>query len=135
MNIFISEQFTIPSATPQQRKLGGKGTHPTEGLRLARATWQALMEKYRPARPMKGPVYLFVNLKYHTKRKLKTYQEPKTTRPDGDNLLKIIKDAATKAGWWLDDAQVYCEMITRHFVNDEEWVIIRAEEDNGDENL
>ena len=122
----IDEEFDIPGSTPQQRKLGGKGTYPTAGLRYARAAWQALLEKHRPAKPMTGAVELNVVLYYHRKS-IRRSIEPKTTRPDGDNLLKIIKDAATKAGWWQDDAVVYRESIARYSVAGPAMVRITAE--------
>lgn len=125
MEISLNEPFDIPASTPQQRKLGGRNTHPTQGLRYARAAWQALLEKYGPSRPMAGPVELSVSLFYHTKSRA-VIIAPKTSRPDGDNLLKIIKDAATKAGWWIDDAQVYDERITRYWTSGEEQVTITA---------
>ena len=53
---------------------------------------------------------------------------PKTTRPDWDNLLKIIKDAATRAGWWRDDALVYSESMERYFWPDADEVTICAVE-------
>jgi len=125
MQISLNEPFDIPASTPQQRKTAGKGTHPTQGLRYARAAWQALLEKHKPAKPMHGPVSLSVLLCYHTiSRGVKV--APKTSRPDGDNLLKIIKDAATKAGWWIDDAQVYDEHITRYWTYEEERVKINV---------
>ena len=123
MRIEFTEKFAIPSATPQQRKLGGRGTHPTEGLRLARATWQALLERHTP---FTKPVVLFVDLCYHHATKL----GPKTTRPDGDNLLKIVKDAATKAGWWKDDALVFLEYIRRIYVRCEEYVSITVSDES-----
>ncbi len=134
MQISLNELFDIPSSTPQQRKLGSKGTHPTEGLRYARAAWQALLEKHRPTKPMEGPIRLNVTLLYHVKRKTPFFA-PKTTRPDGDNLLKIIKDAATRAGWWFDDAQVFREQIARYQTSGEETVTIRAWEAEEDEKL
>lgn len=126
MKIDFCENFTIPSATPQQRKLGGKGTHPTAGLKLARATWQALLEKHRPPKPMQREAKLYVMLTYHTSDPRKD-GKPKTTRPDGDNLLKAIKDAATKAGWWRDDAIVFLEYILRRWTLGDETVEISAE--------
>lgn len=125
MKIEFTEKFKIPSSTPQQRKLGGGNTHPTAGLKLARASWQALLEKHKPVWPMTGPVQLLVLLYYHSKEHV---LYPKTTRPDGDNLLKIIKDAATKAGWWKDDNLVYDEHIIRHYIGDEDMVSITAKE-------
>ena len=126
MKIEFEEKFRIPSATPQQRKVGGRGTHPTEGLRLARATWQALLEKHSPVKPMQKEAKLYVILTYHTADQRKAGQ-PKTTRPDGDNLLKAIKDAATKAGWWRDDAIVFLEYILRRWTIGEETVEISVE--------
>lgn len=125
MQISLNEPFDIPSSTPQQRKIGGRNTHPTNRLRYARAAWQALLERHKPAQPMDGPVSLSVSLCYHTKSQGVKFA-PKTSRPDGDNLLKIIKDAATKAGWWLDDAQVYDEHITRYWTCEEERVKINV---------
>ena len=126
MIIKFKEIFTIPSATPQQRKLGGRGTHPTDGLRVARATWQALLERHRPEKPMKKEAKLYVVLNYHTCDSRKA-GGPKTTRPDGDNLLKIIKDAATKAGWWVDDNIVYIDYICRRWTKYDESVSMLAE--------
>ena len=35
--------------------------------------------------------------------------EPKTTKPDTDNMQKLLKDVMTEAGFWKDDAQVFSE--------------------------
>lgn len=35
------------------------------------------------------------------------------TRPDTDNLQKLLKDCMTKVGFWKDDAQVCCEIIEK----------------------
>lgn len=124
MRIEIKENFTIPSSTAQQRKIGGNRTHPTQGLRYARAAWQALFEAYSPAFPVpKGAaVILFVDLYYHTSNP-KLDGKFKTTRPDGDNLIKVIKDAMTKCGFWEDDSQVQ-ERIFRYWTSGEEHVEI-----------
>ena len=128
MKIVIDTPFDIPGSTPQQRKTGGgKSTHPTQGLRYARAAWRALVEPYRPAKPMAGAVGLLVFLSYHTDDR-KKQGEYKTTRPDGDNLLKIIKDAMTKAGFWKDDNQVADEHIVRLWTERESHVAIEAKE-------
>lgn len=127
MKIIIDRAFDIPSSTPQKRETGGgAASRPTQGLRYARAAWRAFLEKYKPARPVpKGrAVILQITLYYHTKDK-KLDGHYKTTRPDGDNLLKIIKDAATKAGWWEDDAQVQ-DSISRRWTAGEERVEITA---------
>ena len=124
MDIRIYTNFTIPNSTPQPRKLGGPTTHPTQGPNYARAAWQALVEPYAPAipAPKDVPIRLNVRLYYHSKTK----RGFKTTRPDGDNLLKIIKDAMTRAGFWADDAQVCAENIERYYTNDEDYVDINV---------
>lgn len=128
MKIIIDTPFDIPGSTPQQRKTGGgKSTHPTPGLRYARAAWRALVEPYRPAKPMAGAVGLYVRLKYHTndKRRVGRY---KTTKPDGVNLLKLLEDEMTKAGYWKDDNQLADERIQRMWVSGESYAEIIAEE-------
>lgn len=39
--------------------------------------------------------------------------EFKTSRPDTDNLQKLLKDCMTKAGFWKDDAQVCEEFVQK----------------------
>ena len=60
--------------------------------------------------PLGDPVELSVYLVY-PERKIDNLPGdaliPHTERPDADNLVKSILDAATRAGVWLDDAQVF----------------------------
>ena len=128
MKITIDQPFDIPGSTPQQRKIGGGASHPTQGLRYARAAWRALVEPFAPAKPVpkRTAVRLLVRLHYHTDDH-GLQGEYKTTRPDADNLLKIIKDAMTKAGFWEDDAQTQ-DTCLRYWTNYEERVVIEAEE-------
>ena len=39
--------------------------------------------------------------------------EYKTTKPDTDNLQKLLKDCMTDAGFWTDDALVVSEIIEK----------------------
>lgn len=42
----------------------------------------------------------------------------KTTRPDGDNMLKLLMDVITQSGYfWNDDSQVQINGIYRHYVD------------------
>lgn len=57
--------------------------------------------------------------------------EYRTSRPDTDNLQKMLKDIMTKLGFWKDDAQVASE-ITEKFWADIPGIYIRIEElENG----
>ena len=128
MNSIIEfhELFDIPSATPQQRKLHGKASYPSRSLSLARASWQALLERHAPAEPLSGPLKIRVTLYYHVKTK-EMKVDYKTTRPDGVNILKLIEDVMTKCGYWHDDAQLSVEEIARYVWPGEETVDIRVE--------
>ena len=39
--------------------------------------------------------------------------EYKATKPDTDNLIKMLKDEMTKAGFWKDDALVASEIVEK----------------------
>lgn len=48
-------------------------------------------------------------------RKNNYHGQPKITKPDTDNLQKLLKDCMTEAGFWEDDAQVYSEHIEKYY--------------------
>ncbi|WP_236253677.1 RusA family crossover junction endodeoxyribonuclease [Streptococcus mitis] len=51
----------------------------------------------------------------------------KTTKPDTDNLQKLLKDCMTKLGYWQDDAQVASEIVEK-FWADTVGIYIKIEE-------
>ena len=53
--------------------------------------------------------------------------EYKTTRPDTDNLQKMLKDVMTDLGYWTDDALVASE-ITEKFWADNPGIYIAIED-------
>lgn len=53
--------------------------------------------------------------------------EYRITKPDTDNLQKMLKDCMTKVGFWKDDALVASE-ITEKFWADQPGIYIRIEE-------
>lgn len=108
-------QFFIPgeppTATAQQKGYNartGKYYKPAE-LRDAEAKYLAYANEVRPAQPMEGPVDLTVIFGFGLKEKHKDF-EPKTSKPDTDNMMKALKDCLTKCRFWKDDAQVYREV-------------------------
>lgn len=59
--------------------------------------------------PFERGVALRVNLRFNAKRTKalgKGDAVPKTTKPDIDNYIKLVLDAANNAGLWHDDSQV-----------------------------
>ena len=53
--------------------------------------------------------------------------EYKITKPDTDNLQKLLKDCMTKCGFWKDDAQVVREIVEKRWSNEPTGIYIRIE--------
>ena len=111
MHFFIA--CIPPTTTYQEHKVAVRNGKPFfyEPAELKK-TRQFLLDgvaKYRPDQPLAGPVRL------HTKwiwpaSEVETGWAWKTTKPDTDNLIKMLKDCMTRAGFWRDDAQVASEI-------------------------
>lgn len=116
MKIEFFEEFVPPTTTVQQRRQNSKGGYLHDAGRKAKALWKAVLEKHAPEKPIAGPICLCVSVVWpHTKKNRNAGVLPKTTRPDGDNVLKMVKDVMTECGYWKDDAQVYWETIIREY--------------------
>lgn len=112
----------IPSGTAQQRQYtynkwtGKVMTYPSSSYKTAKRTIGKALAPFKISEPIEGCILLDVEYLYETKDKKKvgTY---KTSKPDGDNLLKVLKDQMMASGFFAaDDAQVCCEAITRRWV-------------------
>lgn len=78
----------------------------------ARAKLTAHLTRHRPESPMEGPLVLHVKWCFQD-----TPRHPhgtwRDTRPDTDNLQKLLKDCMTTLKFWNDDAQVTQEIIEK----------------------
>ena len=115
MEFFLEIQ--PPTVTAQEHKVrvvrGKPMFYDTPRLKTARSTFESLLRKYRPEAPLEGPVALTVDWHFATKsHKEGTYR---VTRPDTDNLQKLLKDCMTRVGFWSDDAQVCREEVTKRW--------------------
>ena len=97
--ICFFHQFEPPTTTFQARNSQWR---PTPAARKALAIWQAVLEQYTPAEPLKGAIRLEVQFIFPGER----VQTIRTAKPDLDNLLKGVLDICTRLGYWQDDAQV-----------------------------
>lgn len=70
----------------------------------------SLLYPYRPQKPLEGALKLEIKWVYPFRK-----SEPKKnrtgelycyTRPDVDNLCKLLFDVMTRLGFWLDDSQI-----------------------------
>ena len=107
----------IPTVTHQQKKIavgrnGKPMTYEPERLKEARAMFMARFGQYRPKEPLPGPLRLVVKWLF-PQVKGSWNGQPKTTKPDTDNLNKLPKDCMTALGFWGDDAQVADERIVK----------------------
>lgn len=97
----------IPKGTAQMKRYNGRTRTYFKSQRLQQTEGFYLNElrSYAPTSPITGAVSLSIDFDYFTPTK-KRRGKWKTTRPDCDNLVKILIDCMTKLGFWLDDAQV-----------------------------
>jgi crossover junction endodeoxyribonuclease RusA len=113
LSFFI--QCVPPKATSQQKGIcliGGKPRHfKKKNVADAENSLTALLMPHRPAKPIEGAVALSVTWTYpwrssETKRNKALGYMPCTTKPDADNLVKMLGDCMTRLAFWNDDAQV-----------------------------
>lgn len=118
-----------PTCTHQEKKVAfvnGKPVFydPTE-VKAARSKLMGYLSRYRPEKPYSCGV------RQITKWCFPKGKHPqgayRTTKPDTDNLQKLLKDCMTKTGFWKDDALVASEIIEK-FWADPPGIWIRIEE-------
>ena len=94
-------------------------------LNAARLKLTSHLGKHVPERKMIGPVELVT--KWCFPRGEHLHGEYRITKPDTDNLQKMLKDCMTDCGYWEDDALV-CREITEKFWSDVPGIYIRITE-------
>lgn len=117
--ILLSEFYSTipPKSTFQQRN---KNFNLTPQARLTKATYRAILEKFRPPAPFDGPLHFRLVLTWpHTRQSRKAAEGhtaiAKTTRPDGVNILKMVEDIMTDLAFWHDDNQLSIETVERYY--------------------
>lgn len=105
-----------PTITHQEKQVhvvNGKPVfYEPQELKAARAKLEAHLGKYLPKNKYTGPVELVT--KWCFPRGNHKDGEYRTSKPDTDNLQKLLKDCMTTVGFWMDDALVTRE-ITEKF--------------------
>ena len=83
-------------------------------LAAARAKITDALAQHKPAKKLAGPLHLHVVWCFRSDK------HPdgawRDTRPDTDNLQKMLKDCMTRVGFWNDDEQVCSELIEKRWV-------------------
>lgn len=120
-----------PTVTHQEKKAtkctdGKIHFYEPEELKAARQKLNAHLAMFKPAEKYTGPVELLTKWCFPVKGKHRN-GEYRTSKPDTDNLQKLLKDCMTNVGFWKDDALV-CREITEKFWADVPGIYIRIEE-------
>ncbi len=121
IRFFLNFEPEPPRVTHQEKKFGGvtkKGTpiyYPTPELANARSLLKAKIAPFAPPLPWKCPIQLTTEWSYRRSEKEEKKPPHKramwmTTKPDTDNLQKMLKDVMTEVGFWFDDAYVCLEV-------------------------
>lgn len=103
---------TVTHQEKQVRVVKGKPVfyEPAE-LKDARAKLTANLARHVPEEPHIGALELLV--KWCFPKGSHRDGEYRTTKPDTDNLQKLLKDCMTATGFWKDDAQVAREIVEK----------------------
>lgn len=107
-----------PTTTHQQKQVTVKKGKPVfyepEDLKAARAKLMAHLGKHVPENKFDGGVHLMVKWLFPITGAHKD-GDWKITKPDTDNLNKLLKDCMTDLGYWKDDQLVASELIQKFY--------------------
>lgn len=108
-----------PTITHQEKKVhlvnGRPRFYEPDELKAARQKLTAYLGQHVPEEPYQGGIQLIVKWCFQTKGRHKD-GEYRITKPDTDNLQKLLKDCMTSVGFWSDDAQVASEIVEKFWV-------------------
>ena len=118
-----------PTVTHQEKRWMVKNGRPIpyepEDLKAARQKFLAHLSRYKPEKRYENGVELRV--KWCFPRGKHPDGAYRITKPDTDNLQKLLKDCMTATGFWKDDALVARE-VAEKFWADIPGIWIRIEE-------
>ena len=126
---------TMPKGTAQQKGVsiihGKPHFYEKANVREARIEFTEALRPHLPKKPSDKPIRLKVWFYFDVKDK-KLWGQPKPTRPDTDNLQKLLKDCMSadrngRNGFWLDDAQVVEETVGKFYAENATIVVFWEE--------
>lgn len=133
MTFFVALE-DVPTCTHQQKKVrvnrGIPIFYEPEKLKKTRVLLMERLDEHKPDEPMHGPLRLVVTWCFKKKGK-HVDGEYKTTKPDVDNMLKLLQDCMTRLGYWDDDRFVV-SLISEKYWADVPGIYIEIKEMNQD---
>lgn len=117
---FFIPMKKIPTVTHQQKKWtvrnGKPQSYEPEKLKETRAMFMELLAPYVPEEPLDGPLRLTTKWLF-PKIKGTTNGQYKHTKPDTDNLVKLLKDCMERTGFYVNDSRVASEVIEKFWAD------------------
>ena len=119
-----------PTATHQEKQVrvikGKPVFYEPAALKAARAQLMGRLDKYKPAEPLDGALQLVCKWCFPLDKGGRHRDgEYKTSKPDTDNLQKLLKDVMTALRFWEDDAQV-CEEYAGKYGAEQPGIYVRV---------
>lgn len=109
---FFMKMGKVPTVTAQERRVrivkGKPVFYDSPRIKSAKALLVAHLKQHRPPKPYDNGVRLRVSWLFPKGRHKDG--EYRITKPDTDNLQKMLKDCMTLCGFWTDDALVASEI-------------------------
>lgn len=136
IKLFLRIEPDVPHTTHQQQKTVVRGGRPFRyeepKLKKTRALYMSLLAPHAPASPMSGALQLSVKWLFAQPKRERSMW--KTTRPDCDNLMKLLQDCMTALKFWNDDSQIAVLNVQKLWVpkDNEHGIYIKLERINED---
>lgn len=109
-----------PTVTQQEHKVTMKSGKPifydTQEMKNAKIKFRDNLAAHVPDKPFESGVRLMVKWLFPITGK-HANGEYKTSKPDTDNLQKMLKDTMTDLGFWKDDALVASEIVEKFYAD------------------
>ena len=128
-----------PTVTAQQKGemiIGGRIHHyKKRNVAAAEAIFRDALLPYVPEKPIEGkPIRFWTVWQFPYPKSAKKHKPGigrwKITRPDTDNLNKMLKDVMTDMGFWKDDALIVGEFIEKMYADEPGIMVLISELDS-----
>ena len=128
MNFFLA--MNPPTVTAPERRVRVVNNKPLfydpPKVKDAKDLLCGHLSTHKPKAPLEGPLSLRV-IWLFPKGKTHKHGEWRSTKPDTDNLQKLLKDCMTLCGFWKDDAQVVREIVEKRWSDEPCGIYIEIE--------
>lgn len=118
-----------PTATHQEKQVrivhGKPLFYDPAPVKDAKNLLIAHLYPHKPEKPFKGAVSLSTVWLF-PKGTAHKNGEWRITKPDTDNLQKLLKDCMTRCGFWADDAQVVRESVEKRWADEPSGIYIEV---------